>query len=866
MAPGLSKPAWQWWLEGNEKGRYQVVECRRAVQRRHAHQPYSWIRLGDSWVIVMWDTGCSLPGLITLTKFEEWKERFGLKLKHEKWYEKGKEISGVSADNPVMMVGTVVFGFSHGGRSLDLEFGVLKGGDTGSADVIAGNYVLRSGRYDGAVDFGAGVVTLRKVDSRGVMQIPVTTELAGLVSMLAAHMAHDGTDRDRAAGKDEAAPAAFDASKGRIVLDEEFLTLLPGEARWCNAKLQDQTGAVMEGQSFVATDAEDEFSASGIGLTEKKALLGSGDGGAAHVMVRNDGENPMKFDREDGICGVQFVDRTEIRAAGGVTKEMRSGLALECPALFAQYELESKAEASGRREHETFTAVSLKEGEVFEARHARRVGAQRSRKTGGLAAVASQKRHFDQGPKLAEPKIAREVQAHDGTWFTLPAQITDKRLVEVWKQYPRDAAAREMAGSHAISRASWSLRGHERVFKAKVRFDASMPDNYDFDEPELEGDIAVDEDVLRWMRNSFETTARLREATARREEFEGLMHRKRRVRFDMRLQVCGWTLGTFTVPWEDNPEGGRVATSKWKKSVDQERVRVPQVGRQVMAASEKQPRQTVARVRYPACSNDLVFKELATWDGLMSNYKSPKFIFGKIDPSASVWARPDVMPSMVMYAGIGGLSKGPIVRKGNKWVVCALAIEGDEEVAQVHQWNNPTVPIVVHHMKKMAEVLALVENYLPRKYWGKMNIHASNSCKLAAAASVLKRDLEAARADTLWAISVTQRIQPAVWTLENVPGLHQFFKGKFATCYIFDDNKYSRCGQSRRRLLMSNRALHIRKHCGNPLSMREVLGEKKGWPTGQFMLQHNGYGNGKSIDHPSFTVTSGYLQTGAEHM
>ena len=30
-----------------------------------------------------------------------------------------------------MMVGTVVFEFSHEGRSLDLEFGVLKGGDTG---------------------------------------------------------------------------------------------------------------------------------------------------------------------------------------------------------------------------------------------------------------------------------------------------------------------------------------------------------------------------------------------------------------------------------------------------------------------------------------------------------------------------------------------------------------------------------------------------------------------------------------------------------------------------------------------------------------------------------------------------------------
>ena len=97
--------------------------------------------------------------------------------------------------------------------------------------------------------------------------------------MLAAHMAHDEIDRDRAEDKGETVPAAFDASKGRMILDEEFLTLLPGEARWCNVKLQDQAGAVMDGQSFVAMDGEDEFAASGLGLAETKALLEPGDGG-----------------------------------------------------------------------------------------------------------------------------------------------------------------------------------------------------------------------------------------------------------------------------------------------------------------------------------------------------------------------------------------------------------------------------------------------------------------------------------------------------------------------------------------------------------------------------------------------------------
>jgi hypothetical protein len=50
------------------------------------------------------------------------------------------------------------------------------------------------------------------------------------------------------------------------------------------------------------------------------------------------------------------------------------------------------------------------------------------------------------------------------------------------------------------------------------------------------------------------------------------------------------------------------------------------------AAVKKSRPNNVAGVRYPACGNGLVFKELATWDDLMANYKSPNYIFGKIDP------------------------------------------------------------------------------------------------------------------------------------------------------------------------------------------------------------------------------------------
>ena len=98
--------------------------------------------------------------------------------------------------------------------------------------MIAGNYVLRSDRYDGAVDVGTGVKTQREVDGRVMMKIPATTELAGLASVFAAHMAHEDGECDGVAHEDKAVPAASDASKGRMILSEEFLALLPGEARW----------------------------------------------------------------------------------------------------------------------------------------------------------------------------------------------------------------------------------------------------------------------------------------------------------------------------------------------------------------------------------------------------------------------------------------------------------------------------------------------------------------------------------------------------------------------------------------------------------------------------------------------------------
>ena len=121
-----------------------------------------------------------------------------------------------------------------------------------------------------------------------------------------------------------------------------------------------------------------------------------------------------------------------------------------------------------------------------------------------------------------------------------------------------------MAASHVFSRARWSRRDHERGFMVRAKFDATMPNNHSRHEPLLERDIAINKDVRRWMRNSYEATVRLKEASARRAEFESKVGRGRRVRFNMRLQVCGSSLGTFTVPWEDNPEASEWSIGEFR--------------------------------------------------------------------------------------------------------------------------------------------------------------------------------------------------------------------------------------------------------------------------------------------------------------
>jgi len=95
-----------------------------------------------------------------------------------------------------------------------------------------------------------------------------------------------------------------------------------------------------------------------------------------------------------------------------------------------------------------------------------------------------------------------------------------------------------------------------------------------------------------------------------------------------------------------------------------------------------------------------------------------------------------------------------------------------------------------------SETKAAVAKFIPRKHWYRMWLHGSNnSCKRASTANMGGRDISAVLNGTIFAIQIIQKFNAAIWALENVSELHQFFKGKFPTAHVFDMKQHCRLAQ-----------------------------------------------------------------------
>ena len=79
--------------------------------------------------------------------------------------------------------------------------------------------------------------------------------------------------------------------------------------------------------------------------------------------------------------------------------------------------------------------------------------------------------------------------------------------------------------------------------------------------------------------------------------------------------------------------------------------------------------------------------------------------------------------------------------------------------------------------------------------------------------------------------------------------------------------KHCQLAQDRRRLILSNRTLFLRR-VTEDITVRDVLGARKGWDPSKKYWMRNAWGYVRSVDsgRGSYTVTSGYLQAGAERV
>ena len=140
--------------------------------------------------------------------------------------------------------------------------------------------------------------------------------------------------------------------------------------------------------------------------------------------------------------------------------------------------------------------------------------------------------------------------------------------------------------------------------------------------------------------------------------------------------------------------------------------------------------------------------------------------------------------------------------------------------------NHPELPMLRMKVQNTKETLNAIAALLPRKFGCKTWVHASNSCKSASTANFALRNLRHTIEDTSWIIKVMQRMKPAIWTLENVPVLFQFFSRKFATCRIFEMHKHCRLPQTRRRFIISSHKLELPVTENAPMTVRELLGDE----------------------------------------
>ena len=263
-------------------------------------------------------------------------------------------------------------------------------------------------------------------------------------------------------------------------------------------------------------------------------------------------------------------------------------------------------------------------------------------------------------------------------------------------------------------------------------------------------------------------------------------------------------------------------------------------------------------------STPLQLIENASLEDISDAAASSRLRVDSVDPS--IFDDAELVPVIVLYAGVGGISLGTRHRVGSRRYVTVLAIEGDAFFADSHRLTHPHIPVSCTWMVGHDETLSIIESFLPRRLWSRAWVHASPSCRQASSINLKTRDVDQSRAQTLWALQLLQKLRPAVWTLEQAPSLYQSFRGQYRFVSRLNMRLHCKLPQDRRRLIMSNAPLSLPTRGdaqAAPLTVRDALARVRGWSPGTRLLMRNSMRHMKTVDCPAFTMTSGSHQVGA---
>ena len=231
-----------------------------------------------------------------------------------------------------------------------------------------------------------------------------------------------------------------------------------------------------------------------------------------------------------------------------------------------------------------------------------------------------------------------------------------------------------------------------------------------------------------------------------------------------------------------------------------------------------------------------------------------------IDPA--VWEREDVIPVVILYSGMGGLTMALNTPKDGMHYVVALAVDMEAEALAAHRVNSPQVPTVQHLIEDRRALELLVEKFLPKQHWSKAWMHASPSCKEATTAN-RQRSINLAIEQTSRTVAMLQHFAPAVWTVEQASALAHAFSGLYPTARTVQMRDHAALPSERLRLIMSNKELHLPISEAPSVTPHDVLASECGWGE-ELRFSRQSYGSIRSTRQPGFTVTSGMHHVGSK--